>query len=268
LTRATGLVAALGLVLALIVSPAVAGMADRVGATFGLMAEDFIHAFTPVEGMVVALEGSVIYIDVGSDKGAQVGQEFTVFRKGEPFHHPYTGKVLGHYEEVLGHAQVRRTEPHFSEALFVPAPDKPAPHAVDGVRISRGRIKIAVTPLMDLTDSHTDVRRVPYLLGTALERSGRFQSVDPIAVADMFADTSLRVEEVLVRPERAVRAARNLGVSAWLVPMLMERRGVTYLDVTLVSAVTGTALLSRRLALVSSATAEEQRFPWEPRAED
>jgi hypothetical protein len=268
LSPAGRLAALLGLALTLIASPAAAGTADRVGATFGLMAEDFIQSFKPIEGMVVAVEGDVMYIDVGSDRGAQAGQEFTVFRKGEPFHHPYTGKALGHYEEILGYAQVRRTEPQFSETLFVPAPDRPRPHAVDGVRISRGRIKVAVAPLMDLTDSRADVRRVPYLLGTALERSGRFQSVDPILVADMFADTSLRVEEVLVRPERAVRAARNLNVSAWLVPVLIERRGVTYLDVTLVSAITGTALLSRRQPLVSAATAEEQRFPWEPRAED
>ena len=49
---------------------------------------------------------------------------------------------------------------------------------------------------------------------------------------------------------------------------VLERGGVTYLDATYISAVTGTALLSRRLPLVTPTGVEEQRFPWEPRAED
>jgi hypothetical protein len=50
--------------------------------------------------------------------------------------------------------------------------------------------------------------------------------------------------------------------------MLLERRGVIYLDVTYISAVSGSALISRRLPLVTASATEEQRFPWEPRPED
>jgi hypothetical protein len=32
-------------------------MADRIGATFGLMSEDFIRAFNPLEALVVGFEG-------------------------------------------------------------------------------------------------------------------------------------------------------------------------------------------------------------------
>jgi hypothetical protein len=92
--------------------------------------------------------------------------------------------------------------------------------------------------------------------------------VDPLSVSDMFASGSVRVEEMLARPERAVRAARNLEVSGWVVSMLIERRGVTYLDVTYISAITGNALFSRRLPLVAPSATEDQRFPWEPRPED
>ena len=84
----------------------------------------------------------------------------------------------------------------------------------------------------------------------------------------MFAGGTLRVEEVLARPERAMRIAQNLDVAGWIVPVLLERRGVTYLDVTLISAITGTALFSRRQVVLPSSASEEQRFPWEPRAED
>jgi len=254
--------------LVVVVGPVAAGLADRMGATFALMAEDFIKATQPLDGIVVAVEGQTLYLDVGAQEGARVGQELTVFRRGEPFFHPYTGRTIGRYEDVLGHAQIRRVDEQFSEALYIPVPAAPHPRPEDGVRISRGRIRIAVTPVLDLTNGNADIRRVPYLMASILERSKRFLVVDPLAVTDMFANGALRVEEVLARPERAMRIAKNLEVGGWLVPVLLERRGVMYLDATWISAITGTALFSRRLPLVPAGTAEAQRFPWEPRPED
>lgn len=260
--------AAAVLAVMLTAAPAAAGMADRVGATFALMADEFIQAFSPVEGIVVTVDQDEIFLDIGSARGAQVGQEYTIFRKGETFTHPLTGKPLGRYEDVLGHAQVRRVQPDFSTAVFVPAPGKPAPRAEDGARITRGRLRVAVTPVIDMTDARADLRRVPFLIATALERSKRFVAVDPLTVSDMFAAGPVRVEEVLARPERAVRVARNLDVSGWIVPVLLERRGVVALDVTYISAITGAPLFSRRMSVVSASALEAQRFPWEPRVED
>jgi hypothetical protein len=250
------------------VAPAAAGMADRIGATFALMADEFLQAFNPVEGIVVAVENDEIFLDIGSTRGAQVGQEYTIFRKGATFAHPITAKPLGRYEEILGYAQVRRVEADFSAATFVPSPDKTRPQPEDGARITRGRLKVAVTPVVDITDGRADLRRVPYLIATALERSKRFQVVDPLAVSDMFATGSVRVEEVLARPERAVRVAKNLDVAGWIVPVLLERRGNVALDVTYISAITGAPLFSRRLSVVPTSALEGQRFPWEPRMED
>jgi len=266
IARLGALVAAL--VTVVTVAPARAGLADRLGATFTLMADDFIVASQSLEGAVVSLDGDRIYLDLGAQSGAQAGQELTVFRKGDVFHHPLTGKPLGRYEEHLGYAQIQRVFPQFAEGVYVPLPDRPPPLPGDGARISRGRIKIAVTPLLDLSQSNADVRRVPYLIASVLERSKRFLVVDPLAVADMFAGGTLRVEEMLARPERAMRIARNLEVTGWIVPVLLERQGVLYLDTTWISSITGTALFSRRRTVLPSSAAEEQRFPWEPRAED
>jgi hypothetical protein len=214
------------------------------------------------------MEDNRIFIDLGQSSGVQPGQELTVYRKGDVFYHQITGKPLGRYEEYLGFAQIQRVFEQFSEGAFVPLSDRGQPVPGDGARVSRGRIKIAVTPVLDLSQSGADVRRVPYLIASVLERSKRFVVVDPLAIADMFAGGTLRVEEVLARPERAVRIARNLEVTGWIVPVLLERQGVLYLDATWISAITGTALFSRREVVLPSSAAEEQRFPWEPRAED
>lgn len=252
------------------VSSVAAGMADRIGATFALMLDDFAKAFSPLEGLVIGVEGSTIYLDIGESGGAQVGQEFTIFRKGDEFHHPVTRKVLGRYEEVLGHAQIRTVQPRFSEALYIPIEGKTLPHADDGVRITRGRIKVAITPVLDLSElkSKPDLRRVPYLFAVGLEGSKRFQVVDPLTVSDLFVTGGAHVQEVLALPERVVRVSKKFDVAGWIVPMLIERRGIIYLDATWISAVTGTALFSRRAPLLPPAAAEEQRFPWEPASED
>ena len=247
---------------------AFAGVADRVASTFALMANDFVAAFKPIEALVVSAEGREIFLDVTETAGGQVGQEYTIFRKGDTFMHPLTGRVLGRYETVLGYAQVVRVYPNFVAATFIAAEDVPPPRAGDGARITRARIRVAVTPTLDMTSSRADLRRVPFMLASALDGSKRFLSVDPLSVSDMFASGGVRVEEMLARPERAVRAARHLEVQGWVVSMLLERRGVTYLDVTYISAITGNALFSRRLPLVAPNATEDQRFPWEPRPED
>ncbi len=105
------------------------------------------------------------------------------------------------------------------------------------------------------------------MLAHALSETKRFQSADPSAVQELLLTQKTRSEELLVRPDKAVAVAKPLEVTGWLVPVLIERRGITYLDVTWVSAVTGAALFSRRLALTRSETAD-QRFPWEPVPQD
>jgi len=191
-----------------------------------------------------------------------------VVRKGDRFLHPITGRPLGRYEEPLGYAQIRRVYPQFSEATYVPRGEAPRPQPADGARITRGRIRIAITPVLDLTSGKADVRRVPFLIASVLERSKRFQVADPLTVADLFSGGGMRVEEILARPERAARAAQRLEVTGWLVTVLLERRGVIYLDATWISAITGTPLFSRRQPLLPPSATEEQRFPWEPRGED
>ena len=244
--------------------PAGAGTADQVGATFGLLIQDVVAAFPAVEGLVVQVDGDRLFLDVTEQNGVQPGQEFSVFRKGEVFRHPINGRPLGRYEDLLGYAQIVRVHPQYSEALFVPEDGKPPVQPEDGVRITKGRIRVAVAPATDLTKAQADLRRVPFMLAHALEQTKRFQVADPSTVQEHLLSLKTRSEELLVSPGKAKTSGKTLEVTGWLVPVLIERRGVTYLDVTWVSAVTGTALFSRRAALSRSEGTAEQRFPWEP----
>ncbi len=262
---------ALALVLALSVSwvaVAAAGVADQVGATFGLMLQDIVNAFPPVEGLVVEVDGGQIYMDLADKDGIRPGQEFTVFRKGEVFVHPVTHKPLGHFEQVLGYAQVERVLPKYSAAKYIPVAGEPAVQPEDGVRITHGRIRAAVAPTVDLTKAQADLRRVPFMIALGLDQTKRFQTVDPSTVRDLLLKEHVRPEELLVLPERVIAIGKMLEVAGWLVPVLIERSSISYLDVTWISAVTGMPLFSRRLPLTRADSASEQRFPWEPRPED
>jgi len=253
------------LLLVLVLAPAArAGTADQVGATFGLLIQDVVGAFPPAEGLVVAAEGERLFIDLTEKNGVQPGQEFSVFRKGEVFRHPVTGRPLGRYEDILGYAQIVKVHPQYSEAVFVPEEGKLAPEPEDGVRITKGRIRVAVAPATDLTKANADLRRVPFMIAHALELTKRFQVADPSTVQEHLLSQKTRSEELLVSPGKAKSSGKTLEVAGWLVPVLIERRGVTYLDITWVSAVTGIALFSRRAALTRSDSSAEQRFPWEP----
>lgn len=244
--------------------PVGAGTADQVGATFSLLIQDVVGAFPPVEGLVVQVDGDRLFIDLTEKNGVQPGQEFSVFRKGEVFRHP-NGRPLGRFEDVLGYAQIVRMHPQYAEALFVPEEGKPPPQPEDGVRITKGRIRVAVAPPTDLTKGgNADLRRVPFMIAHALEETKRFQVADPSTVQEQLLSQKTRSEELLVSPGKAKTTGKTLEVTGWLVPVLLERRGVTYLDVTWVSAVTGTALFSRRAALTRAEGSAEQRFPWEP----
>jgi len=243
---------------------ATAGTADQVGATFGLLIQDVVGAFRPAEGLVVQVDGDRLFIDLAEKDGVQPGQEYSVFRKGDVFRHPVTGRPLGRHEDLLGYAQIVRVHPQYSEAVFVSDEGKAPPQAEDGVRITKGRIRVAVAPATDLTKANADLRRVPFMIAHALEQTKRFQVADPATVQEHLLSQKTRSEELLVSPAKARASGKTLEVAGWLVPVLIERRGITYLDVTWVSAVTGTALFSRRAALTRTENSAEQRFPWEP----
>jgi len=245
--RVLGALVALGLLVH--EGPASAGLADRVGATFVLMAEDFVRAFQPVEGLVVGVEGDALYLDLGESRGAQTGQELTIFRRGEEFYHTVTGKPLGHYEETLGWAQIRRVQARFSEAVYVPLEGKPR----------RRRTTACASRGAHQDRDHTRARPHPVESG-------------PASRALSARDRARALEAV----PGGGPARRRRGFCAWwgarrggarpaepgdaagedargyrlVVPVVLERRGVTYLDTTWISAVTGTALFSRRQPLV------------------
>ena len=239
---------------------------DEVAVTFREVARAFGDAFPAVEGVVVAVDGARVTLDLKEPGKVFRGMELRVVRRGESFRHPVTGVILGRYEEVLGSAQVEKAEGAFLTARFVSRPQASPVRVEDLVRITRGRILVAVAPILDLTQSRLDVKRIPYLLAAALERTGRFAPADPQAVAELMERERVRTVDLLSRPALAVQLTQKLEVDGWVIPLLAEIGDGTMVDATWVSAVTGTPLFSRRHPLIPAPSQLRQRFPWEPPA--
>ena len=241
-------------------------MADRVAATFGLMAEDFIKAFQPSRARR-GVEATAIYLDVG-EEGRAGGAGVHDLPQGRGVRHPAHRQARSAATRTSSATRRSAGGRRFSEAAYVPVPGQPRREPEDGARITRGRIKVAITPVLDLDPGQADLRRVPFLLAGGSSARSASRSSTPSRCRTCSSTGGAARGGGAGLPERAVRIGRHLDVAGWIVPVLIERRGVIYLDVTWISAVTGTALFSRRQPLVAAAAAEEQRFPWEPRAED
>src|SRR5439155_1714684 len=82
-------------------------------------------------------------------------------------------------------------------------------------------------PVLDLTESKADLRRVPYLLATVLERSERFRVAYARWAAAPFPPGGARAGEPRRLADRAWRLASTLGVTGWPVSVLSGRRAAT-----------------------------------------
>ncbi|MDR2104271.1 MAG: hypothetical protein LBP51_00800 [Deferribacteraceae bacterium] len=80
-----------------------------------LSAEDWA---ADMKGIVVAVDGSAVSIDIGADKKPAVGLVFELMQKGEDIIHPVTGAVLGQKQKKSGTASITKIFEKYSDAQF------------------------------------------------------------------------------------------------------------------------------------------------------
>ena len=98
---------------------------------------------------------------------------------------PINGKPLGRYEDSPRLRPDRPRAPAVLGGRLRRRPTaRPRREPEDGVRITKGRIRVAVAPATDLTKANADLRRVPFMLAHALEQTKRFQVADPTVVQE------------------------------------------------------------------------------------
>lgn len=73
----------------------------------------------PWEGKIVSVKGNTVYINAGKDSNVLVGDEFTVYKKGEELVDPDTGMSLGSEDTKVGRVQITSVEKKFSKASAI-----------------------------------------------------------------------------------------------------------------------------------------------------
>ena len=71
------------------------------------------------DGYVVKVDSASVYLDWGKASGAAAGDQFKIYRAGEPLKHPVTGEVVGQTQVDLGQGVVDTIEEKFAIGRIV-----------------------------------------------------------------------------------------------------------------------------------------------------
>ncbi len=136
------------------------------------MAQEIADTVPKLEGKVIGVQEGKLLIDKGSQDGLQPGVVLTVFRRGKPYYHPFTGALLGYSEEQLGTVQVVMVNPttSWAEEVSVKKPIEPG----DKVRISAAKIPVYLFPIVDKSGQGFNVYAFQERLKGYLKETGRF----------------------------------------------------------------------------------------------
>lgn len=98
---------------------------------------ELINSVNVLTGVVAAVNNDKIYIDIGSDAGAHVGEKYIAYREGNVVTHPVTGEIIAVEENYFAQLKVVEVNSNYSVCQVVKA-QKPVQK---GDKIKRGNLK-------------------------------------------------------------------------------------------------------------------------------
>jgi hypothetical protein len=235
-----------------------ADVLQDLGTTYQKVAEELAAAFPKVEAQIASVGPEGVRIEGPGADQLRPGLELSVFRRGQVFRHPVTNQPLGHTELVLGTVVVTAVEAAGATGRLVPLADRPPPIPGDGVRITAGRLPVAVLPTLGVQAPFDSADQTQLLLvarfSALLEKTGRFLAVEP-----------QRVLEVVGRERGSspspLEVTRRLGGVAVLTSRLAREGATRVLETAWISGTTGEQLVTTRTPLITAAY--PPRFVWE-----
>jgi hypothetical protein len=214
------------------------------------LASEIADLFPKVEGDVVKVQGAEVFITLGAPDNVREGMELSIFRKGEEFKHPLTGVVLGRFEEDLGVVVLSRVAESYSSGTVRLAKPNLAIRPGDRVRITKGKIPLALLPLQGAVPPWVSGEELLERFRAALERTGRFQVTAADNVRVYLAEKGLAADAPPA-PEVLAQMAEDLRVTYAVLPRTRPVGKETVLEVSL------TGLVHQRTLLTSSAILAE-----------
>ena len=222
----------------------------QLGRSLERLSTEIVDLFPKVEGDVVKVQGNEAFITLGAPNNIREGMELSVVRKGDEFKHPLTGAVLGRLEDDVGVIVISKVSETYSSGTVRLAKANVNVRPGDRVRITKGKIQVAVLPLRGDLPDWVSREELLERLRSALEQTGRFQVTAADNVRVYLAERGIQPDETLSQDVLA-RMAEDLRVTYAVVPRTRQVGNDSVLEVSL------TGLTLQRTLLTSSAILAE-----------
>jgi hypothetical protein len=149
------------------------GLSENKTGNIGDIANAFETYFPKTTGKIATVDDHLIVIESENETGLSSGVLLSVYREGDPFYHPVTRVVLGHFEEEIAQLEVMSIASGQVTAKVI---GTSVPVIGNLVRLTAGRIPIDI--IGGVTEQDRFLTRE---LKSALEETGRFAiSKEPI----------------------------------------------------------------------------------------
>ena len=222
----------------------------QINRSLERLSAEIVNLFPKVEGDVVKVQGNEAFITLGAPDNIREGMELSVVRKGEEFKHPLTGVVLGRFEEDIGVIIINKVSEAYSSGNVRLAKATVNPRPGDRVRITKGKIQVALLPLRGDLPDWVSREELLERFRFALEQTDRFQVMAADNVRVYLAEKGIQAQETLSQDILA-RMAEDLRVTYAVASRTRQVGNESVLEVSL----TGLAL--QRTLLTSSAILAE-----------
>ena len=204
-------------------------------ATLDRIVSQIEALYPPVEGYVIAVEGSGLTLDLKRGMAVKKGDRLKLIRYGRELFHPVTKKMIGRKETDLGQVEILEVRKDFSHARAI-NPTMLAKEG-DGVRSLFQKLTFLVAPPKIKTRKKIDADRLRFNLEKKLHKHPRFE-VPAFDFGLWMADEKLN-ETSALKTKNLSRLKRKVDADLILIPNVRTVKGNTVLSYRLVSAKDG-----------------------------
>src|SRR5262247_3848954 len=227
MSRSAARIVALGVLVALWGSGT--SGAQTAAPTVGVLVDQVQALFPKVDGEVIEVQSGTVTLAVGSKDGLVAGVELALYRQGRELKHPKTGEVLGRTEQQVGRLVIQQVFEAYSTGT---ASSGSEVQPGDRARISAGKIKLSVVPLLEPGFREALADAAIHDIIEALNRTGRFQIGLVDAIGVWINQTGAKREDVLAG-KGLDAVAERFKVDHLLVVAFSRVQSKPYMDVRL-----------------------------------
>ena len=209
--------------------------------------------FPPLEGYVIAVEGTGLTLDLKQGMPVKKGDRLKLIRYGRELFHPVTKKKIGRKETDLGEVEIIEVRKDFSLAHAL-NPTILAKEG-DGVQSAFQKISFLVAPPQIKTKKKVNADRLRFNLESRLNKHPRFE-VPSFDLGLWMADKKLNIKSAL-EPINLNKLVNEVGANFILVPSVRKVKGKMALNYKLISAADG--LLKKQASIMSDSLPANDR---------